>query len=111
VINRTLDVYESGEKIGKDAAYYRKTLNYLGIAYQVVDDKVVIVDMDKLIQNLKRYQETGTLLRDIKSGKGTPEELVVMRQKLAEINERYDQQWKTNEEVIKAAKEKEPTET
>ncbi len=96
VINRTLDVYESGEKLGKNANYYKRTLSLLGIRYDVVDNKVVITNMDGLIKGLQRYQELGVLLRDYKSGKGTPEELMELRRKIQMINDRYDQEESLN---------------
>lgn len=70
VINRTLNVWEGDEKLGKDAPYYKKALGWLGIKY-VLDSKgdIKITDMTFLIRGLKKYQEEGKLMRDARSGK------------------------------------------
>ncbi|MBI3069768.1 MAG: protein kinase [Candidatus Levybacteria bacterium] len=73
IINRTLDVYEEGESLGKGAAYYRQALRYLGVKYELKDDQVAITNMDVLVRGLKHYKKIGALLRDIKAGKGTAE--------------------------------------
>ncbi len=70
IINRTLDSWESGEKLGKDNAYYSKALGWLGIKY-TLDYKgdVLITSMTSLIKGLKGYQIEGKLMRDARSGK------------------------------------------
>jgi len=70
VINRTLDTYEAGEKLGKDSSYYKKALGWLGINYNL-DRKgnLVITDMTSLVEGLKKYQSEGKLMRDARSGK------------------------------------------
>ncbi|MBI2601201.1 protein kinase [Candidatus Daviesbacteria bacterium] len=75
VINKTLDIYEHGERLGKDSEYYQRALRWSGIQYKVVNGNVVIINMDVLVRGLKHYQKIGVLLRDIKAGKGTPETL------------------------------------
>lgn len=75
VINRTLDVYERGEQLGKNNNYYKDNLRYLGIKYKVSDKgDVVIENIDTLVKNLQRYQKAGVKLRDYKSGKISQEE-------------------------------------
>jgi len=71
IINRTLDVYERGEKIGKKRSLYRKEiLSRLGIEYNLDANKnVVITNMSKLIEGLILYQKEGVLQRDARSGK------------------------------------------
>lgn len=88
VINQTLDSYEAGEKLGKNSPFYRQALRYLGIQYQVKNGQVVITNMDPLIRGLKTYKQIGVILRDIKSGKGTPE----MKARLKELENQYEQQ-------------------
>jgi len=69
VLNSTLDTYEAGEKIGKDAKFYKKAIGWMGIKYKL-DDKgdIVVTSMDSLLNGLKEYQKYGVLLRDAKSG-------------------------------------------
>ena len=75
VIDRTLDRYDSGERIGKKASYYRKALGLLGIRYDLdADGRVVITNMDQVVANLRRYQEIAVEMRDRRSGKGKREE-------------------------------------
>ncbi|PIP68863.1 hypothetical protein CO033_00585 [Candidatus Nomurabacteria bacterium CG_4_9_14_0_2_um_filter_32_10] len=73
IINKTLDVYEAGEKQvgGKgNPSFYKKALNLLGIKYNLNrKGDVVILNMDPIIKNLKTYQIEGKLIRDAKSGK------------------------------------------
>ena len=70
VINRTLNEWERGEKLGKNAPYYKKALGWIGIKY-TLDNKgdVVITDMASLIEGLKKYKIEGKLMRDARSGK------------------------------------------
>lgn len=86
VINRTIDTYEAGETISKDAEYYRQALDHLGIEYFVKDGQIEISDMSTLIRGLKHYQLTGQLLQKIKSKQGTAEEIEKAREKLKEID-------------------------
>lgn len=75
MINRTLDQWESGEKLGKGGANYRKAIGWLGIEYSLDDrGEVVITDMSRLVRDLQQYQEYGTSLRDYKAGKLSSEE-------------------------------------
>lgn len=83
VINKTLDTYEEGENIGKDAHYYKQALRYLGVQYELRNGEVSITNMDRIAKNLQHYQKMGVLLRDIKAGKGTPE----MRAELRRLQE------------------------
>lgn len=71
IINRTLDVYERGEKLGKgNPFYHREILGRLGIDYELdAKGDVVITDMSRLVAGLERYQEEGVLQRDARSGK------------------------------------------
>lgn len=70
VVNLTLDEYEKGEKTGKDNAFYKKALGWLGIKYTLNEKGNVVIDnFDSLINNLKKYQEEGKLIRDARSGK------------------------------------------
>ncbi len=85
IINRTLDSWEAGEKIGKDSPYYRKAIGWLGIKYKL-DSKgdMVITKMRPLLDGLKRYQVEGKLMRDARSGKPEAiEELRKIRQQPA----------------------------
>lgn len=70
VLNRTLDVYESGEKLGKNSPYYKKALGWLGIKYRL-DEKgdIIITNISKVVDNLKNYKEDALLLKDMKTGK------------------------------------------
>ena len=69
VINRTLDVWEQGEEMSKDADFYNKALGWLGIKYDLdTNGKVVITDMSSLVKGLKVYQVEGKLMRDARSG-------------------------------------------
>lgn len=75
MINRTLDQWESGEKLGKGGKNYRKAIGWLGIEYSLDDrGEVVITDMSRLVRDLQQYQEYGTSLRDYKAGKLSSEE-------------------------------------
>ena len=75
VIDRTLDVYEQGDKLGKSAPFYRKALGWLGIHYKVEEGKVKITDMSTLLDTLREYKAIGPLLQKVKSGKATEEEI------------------------------------
>ncbi len=70
IINRTLNVYESWNKLGKDHFSYKKTINKMGIDYKLnkIGD-IQITDMKKLVANLKVYQQEGVLQRDARAGK------------------------------------------
>lgn len=69
IIDRTLDVYERGEKLGKDSSYYKKAIGLLGIKYALgTDGRVIISDMDKLLDGLKFYQKEALLIKDAKTG-------------------------------------------
>lgn len=93
VINRTLDVYEEGERLGKDAPYYKKALQYLGIEYKLNDEgRVVILNINKIAKNLKRYQKIAVLMRDLKSHRGSIEEIEEIRNKLREIQNLNNQE-------------------
>lgn len=72
MINRTLDVYEKGERLGKGSGFYKRAVGWLGVEYEL-DDKgeMVITDMSDLVRGLKEYKEYGVDLRDQKSGKTT----------------------------------------
>ncbi len=83
IVNRTLDVWEEGENLGKGSPYYRKALGWMGIKYSL-DKKgnIVITDMKSLVKGLKKYQEEGKLMRDARSGKSVAaEELKSIREK------------------------------
>lgn len=83
VINRTLNIWEESEKLGKDSPYYKKAIGWLGIKYNL-DNKgnVVITDMASLFEGLKKYQKQGKLMRDTRSGKKEAEkELESIRRK------------------------------
>jgi len=69
VINQSLNIYEEGERLGKDNPYYKKAISWLGIKYQL-DNKgnMIITDMTSLVEGLKKYQEEGKLIRDERSG-------------------------------------------
>lgn len=70
VINKTIDLYEQGEKLGKGSRYYRRPLRWMGIKYDINSKgDIEISDMDSLVKNLKRYQVQGKLMRDARSGK------------------------------------------
>jgi len=70
IINRTLDVYEQGERMGKQDKYYKKALGLLGIKYEASrNNEVVITNMDEFAKDLKEYKEKGVKMRDRKSGK------------------------------------------
>ncbi len=97
ILNRTIDSYEAGEKLGRNGNYYKTALRWLGIEYRVQNDKIVIVKMDSLIRDLKHYQKTGLLMREIKSHKGTPQELAHMKQELETLDKDYQQQLKEDE--------------
>lgn len=56
VINATLDVYEKGEKLGKDAYYYRNNLEKIGIHYEVIDDIIHITNIDRFIERQELMQ-------------------------------------------------------
>lgn len=70
VINRTLDVYEVEQKLGKNNPFYRKAVGWMGIKYNL-DNKgnVIITDMTSLVKGLEKYQIQGKLMRDARSGK------------------------------------------
>ncbi len=70
IINRTLNVWEKGEQLGKDNSFYKKALSLLGVKYKL-DSKgdVEITDMNALLEGLKEYQLTGIALQNRKSGK------------------------------------------
>lgn len=70
IINRTLDTYEAGEKIGKNNPFYKKALGLLGIKY-TLDKKgnIIMSNVTSLIKGLKKYQIEGKLMRDARSGK------------------------------------------
>jgi hypothetical protein len=70
VINKTIDVYEGGEKLGKNSRYYKKALGWLGVTYKLDKNKnIIITDMTSLVEGLKKYQIQGKLIRDARSGK------------------------------------------
>lgn len=56
VINATLDAYETGEKLGKDAYYYRSNLEKIGIRYEVIDNIIYITNMDRFIERQELMQ-------------------------------------------------------
>lgn len=85
VINKTLDVYEGDERVGKDAPYYRRALRYLGVQYKLRNGNVFITNMDQIGRRLQHYQRIGVLQRDIKSGKGT----LQMRNELRMLEDSY----------------------
>lgn len=68
-VNRTLDVYvEDG--LNKDAPFYRRCVNLLGIDYALDENgDVKVTDISRLISGLRGYREYGENLRDLKSGK------------------------------------------
>jgi hypothetical protein len=85
ILDRTLKVYESSERLGKDSPYYRKAIGLLGIDYIVSNGEVKIESIDRLVRDLKHYQKIGVLLRDIKAGKGTPGMLAELHRLEAEF--------------------------
>lgn len=98
VINRTLDVYERGEKLGKDSPFYRNyIIGRLGIKYEL--DKagdIVITDMETLINDLKEYQEVAVMQRDARSGK------VEARKRMTEVRAKRRNSKAESQEAIKA---------
>jgi hypothetical protein len=56
VINVGVNAYETGEKLGKDAYYYRNNLEKIGIRYEVIDDIIYITNMDKFIERQELMQ-------------------------------------------------------
>lgn len=87
ILNRTLNEYEAGEKLGKGHPFYRKAIGWLGVKY-TVDSKgdISITDMTALIEGLKEYQEYGVSLRDMKSGKESgQQEFLSIKQKQEEL--------------------------
>lgn len=71
IINQTFDVYEAGEKIGKDNKFYQHNiLERLGIKCELSESgELVVTDMRVLIKSLKDYQKYGVSQRDARSGK------------------------------------------
>lgn len=70
VINKTIDQYEEGEKLGKNSRYYRRALSWLGVGYELDKNKNIrITDMTPLVEGFKKYQVQGKLIRDARSGK------------------------------------------
>lgn len=82
VIDRTITVFDNSEGLGKDHKIYKRAVGFLGVQYEVKDGKIVITDMSKLLEGLREYQKMGTLLRDIKSGKASPEQQLELMQLL-----------------------------
>jgi hypothetical protein len=90
VIDKTLDIYESGERLGKNAKYYKDVLRYLGIQYDVdVNNRIVITNIDSIIRNLKHYKEIGILMRDLKAHRGSEEEMQKIKEKIQELENEY----------------------
>ena len=85
LLNRTVDRFQRWEAqpIDRTGPMYQAAFRWLGIKYEVVNDRIHILDIDPLINGLQHYQEIGILLRDIKSGRGTPEK----EQKLKELED------------------------
>jgi len=91
MINRTLDVYEPGEKLGKSSYFYQHNLmGRLGIKCGLdAKGDVIITDMTKLVAGLKIYQKEGVLQRDARSGKiEASKELKKVRQPRQEAADR-----------------------
>ena len=72
VLDRTIEIYDVEEGLGKEAEFYQNALRYMGIQYKLTNGHVEIINMDSMAKRLQHYQKIGVLLRDIKSGKGTP---------------------------------------
>ncbi len=93
VLNRTVDVYESGDRLGKGSKMYRKCIGLLGIEYKVEKlggkEKVVVTNMDRLVNGLKVYQVEGPLIQKAKSGDAAAaKELKDLREKRRKDTER-----------------------
>ncbi len=104
VINRTLDVYEKDQNLGKDSNFYKKAIGWMGIKYSL-DNKgnVVITDMSSLVKGLKNYQIEGKLIRDARAGKKEAiDELKSLRNSKKENNKEIK---KTNSEELEKAVE------
>ncbi len=85
LLNRTIDVYEGTEKIGKSNKMYKTILRKLGIEYSVIDDKIQITDASTLLTGLNAYKEDGKLLQEVKSGRLPASELIKHPRKRKEI--------------------------
>lgn len=69
VVDRTLNVYVD-DGLNKDAPFYRRCVNLLGIDYALDENgDVKVTDISRLVSGLRKYQEYGEELRDTKSGK------------------------------------------
>lgn len=90
VINATIDLYEEGEKLGKDnVGFYGTALRYLGVRYHVENDRILIDNMDTMVRRLKHYRDIAVLQRDIKSGRATPEQRERFNQLQSEYYETF----------------------
>ena len=70
IIDRTLNQYELGEQIGKLNRYYKKAINLLGIKYELTpDNRVRILNIDKVVKSLKKYKKEWKKILNLKSGK------------------------------------------
>jgi hypothetical protein len=89
IINRTIDTYEAGEKLGKNAGFYRQALSHMGIEYFVKNGDIMITDMDVHVRGLKHFKEVGTLMQQLKSHQGTEQELALIKQKISILDQQY----------------------
>jgi hypothetical protein len=57
VINKGVDAYEAGDRLGKDAWYYKSNLERIGISYELDSESHIrITDMDKFIERQELMQ-------------------------------------------------------
>ena len=57
VINQIIETYEEGDKLGKDAYYYRENLKKVGIQYEVGESGIIhITNMDRFIERQELMQ-------------------------------------------------------
>lgn len=100
VIDRTISVYDAGEKLGKNGAFYKKAVGWMGIKYNLdKNGKVNITDMSTLVRDLIKYQTEGKLMRDARSTKpGAKEKLKAVRE--ARKNKTTKTEVMTTSEVV-----------
>jgi len=105
IIDRTLDVYEQGEKLGKSAAYYKKALRYLGIKYSLDENNnVVILNMDEVVANFRNYQNTALKLKTLKARQGSDDEIKKIKEELKNLADEHKK--KVDIKLINSSKEK-----
>ena len=109
IINRTLEEYETGEKLGKKHSFYEKALGWMGIKYDLdTQGNVVIEDMGPIVESLKKYQTEGKLIRDARSGKPEAKEKL----KIVRKNQQPSQKKESRlEDVIKMPMDSVPNDT